>query len=195
MTRRSVPTDVTTEDPHGLLGKNYLQVPMMVWVPVKKNGGGFDGDVFLLVAADARHYVFAATEEVKRNFPGYFGKPTEGKGIIQTALDNGIKEVSVNTLEDKDAYTHEAPHKLERKEDFAAAIRALKNGKKVAREGWNGKGMYVFLHTPDMSMRTTDTLGLSVSPCIVMKTAQGDLQPGWFASQADMLAEDWVEVK
>ena len=64
--------------------------------------------------------------------------------------------------------------------DFGQAIAALKAGKFVQRAGWNGKGMYVYLITL-----------AGCDPCIVMFTAQKTYQPGWLASQADMLAEDW----
>lgn len=64
---------------------------------------------------------------------------------------------------------------------FGAAIEQMKAGERVAREGWNGKGMYLFVET--FPERET---------CITMFTAQGRRQPGWLASQADMLAEDWT---
>lgn len=66
--------------------------------------------------------------------------------------------------------------------DFGWAIRQLKDGRKVARRGWNGKGMYLYL-------RATPANG--DEPYIVMFTAQRKVQPGWLASQADMLGEDW----
>ena len=68
---------------------------------------------------------------------------------------------------------------------FGQAISKLKEGKRVTRPGWNGKGMYLFLNRwerPDAP---------AYEPCIVMRTADGAFQPGWLASQADMLAEDW----
>lgn len=81
---------------------------------------------------------------------------------------------------------------------FGMAIEALKMGKKVARRGWNGKGMYLCLAS-DIEFHTDAEIGperdATVSPCIVMKTARGDFQPGWLASQADMLAEDWTIVE
>ena len=82
---------------------------------------------------------------------------------------------------------------------FGEAIEALKQGGKVARKGWNGKGMYLFLAT-DIELHTEADIGpardgCTVSPCIVMKTAKGDFQPGWLASQADMLGEDWTIVE
>lgn len=68
--------------------------------------------------------------------------------------------------------------------DFQGALTALKNGKRVTREGWNGKGMYLELQTP------TETSKMTL-PYIFMKTAQDDLAP-WLASQTDLLAEDWL---
>ncbi len=66
--------------------------------------------------------------------------------------------------------------------DFGEAIRHLKAspGNMARRHGWNGKGMYIFIEQFN-----------SHQPCITMYTAQGELQPGWLASQADMLSEDW----
>lgn len=64
--------------------------------------------------------------------------------------------------------------------DFGEAIKVLKSGKQVSRSGWNGKGMYLYLET-----------FASFDPCIVMRTATGSFQPGWLASQADILANDW----
>lgn len=82
---------------------------------------------------------------------------------------------------------------------FGQAIEALKQGKKVARRGWNGKGMFLCLAS-DIEFHTKAEIGpargsCTVSPCIVMKTARDDFQPGWLASQADMLEEDWTIVE
>lgn len=70
--------------------------------------------------------------------------------------------------------------------NFGAAIETLKAGGFVAREGWNGKNMWLGLQVPD----THSKMSL---PYIFMCTAQGDLVP-WLASQTDVLAEDWLEV-
>jgi hypothetical protein len=67
--------------------------------------------------------------------------------------------------------------------DFGQALAALKSGKFVARQGWNGKGLWLGLQVPDAHSKMT-------LPYIYMKTAQDDLVP-WLASQTDMLAEDW----
>jgi hypothetical protein len=73
--------------------------------------------------------------------------------------------------------------------NFGEAIQALKDGKRVARAGWNGKNMA--LHLEDWLEGKLDFSGRQYEPCIVMLTAQGKFQPGWLASQADMLADDW----
>ena len=81
--------------------------------------------------------------------------------------------------------------------NFGEAIEALKHGKRVAREGWNGKGMYLLLIKGDavrqaISDRYGDCgEGLPVCDAIYMKTADNKLIP-WLASQTDILAEDWV---
>lgn len=71
---------------------------------------------------------------------------------------------------------------------FGEALAHIKAGERVYREGWNGKGMWLRL----IAFTEVDTAsGLTMAPCIGMRTAQGHMQPGWLASQADMLAEDW----
>jgi hypothetical protein len=75
---------------------------------------------------------------------------------------------------------------------FDEAIKYLKRGMKLARKGWNGKGMYVFVgHGSDL----TNCLSMGGFECIsslCLKTAQNKLCVGWVASQEDMLAEDWT---
>lgn len=66
---------------------------------------------------------------------------------------------------------------------FDKALVELKKGKLIAREGWNGKGMYIYLEELE-----------DYEPFICMHTAAGNEQPGWLASQADLLAEDWFVV-
>jgi len=82
--------------------------------------------------------------------------------------------------------------------DFGDVLKLLKIGKLVARSGWNGKGMYIFLGTNvsyDVPVAIREKMSWPhVLDCIVMRTANGDMCPGWLASQTDMLAEDWQEV-
>lgn len=68
--------------------------------------------------------------------------------------------------------------------NIGSAVAALKVGHKVAREGWNGKGMYLALQRPDEHSKMT-------LPYVYMKTADDKLVP-WLCSQTDLLSEDWV---
>ncbi len=82
---------------------------------------------------------------------------------------------------------------------FGDAIAALKSGKKVAREGWNGKGMFLFLSRniefeTDANLSCLSKTKMKQTASIVMKTAQDEFVVGWLASQSDMLAEDWIIV-
>lgn len=84
---------------------------------------------------------------------------------------------------------------------FGLAIEALKKGKKVARKGWNGKGMYLFLvegkelYNPiKYNHEDVDINKFPPVDVIAMKTVNS-VQVGWLASQTDMLAEDWIVVE
>lgn len=70
---------------------------------------------------------------------------------------------------------------------FGDALSLLKRGTKVARAGWNGKGMWLELQVPDANSKMS-------LPYIYMKTADDKVVP-WLASQSDMLAEDWGVVE
>lgn len=79
--------------------------------------------------------------------------------------------------------------------DFSWALQALKTDYKVCRNGWNGKGMYLFIENPTMLKdRPHDESEFERLPYIMMKTADNFLVP-WLASQTDILAEDWNIVK
>lgn len=85
--------------------------------------------------------------------------------------------------------------------DFSDALRLVKSGKRVARSGWNGKGMFVFL-VPGSTFKVNRAPLLGIYPegteikyggHIDMRTADGSIVP-WLASQTDLLADDWAEV-
>lgn len=77
---------------------------------------------------------------------------------------------------------------------FGLAIEALKKGMRVGRAGWNGKGMWLGLHTEGGSfVREECGTEITYADYIVMKTADNKLVP-WLASQTDMLAEDWAVI-
>lgn len=79
---------------------------------------------------------------------------------------------------------------------FGQALEELKVGNRVARSGWNGRGMWLAVvsaydYNPDAGKGTAYALGLTKLPWIGMKTADNKFVP-WLASQTDMLAEDWL---
>lgn len=84
--------------------------------------------------------------------------------------------------------------------DFGIAIRKLKEGKKVARKGWNGSGMFVY-YVPAASYpverNNLETMGghfendmVPYREYLALKTAQGDVAT-WAPSVSDALATDW----
>lgn len=73
---------------------------------------------------------------------------------------------------------------------FSAALVDLKNGHKVARTGWNGKGLWLELQRPDAHSKMTLPYIFMSYPADAINTP-GARVP-WLASQTDMLAEDWV---
>lgn len=91
--------------------------------------------------------------------------------------------------------------------DFGGAIRALKEGKKVTRVGWNGRNMFLWLKPaatiksswckdPMLKALADENGGeLSALGTICMFTAKKQVLTGWLASQTDMLEEDWYELK
>lgn len=98
--------------------------------------------------------------------------------------------------------------------NFGQALDYLKQGEKVARVGWNGKGMFIYLvngtnvnyenlrneaakHLSEEGSHALGNAGLrvTINAHIDMKAADGSVVVGWLASQTDMLAEDWEVVR
>lgn len=92
---------------------------------------------------------------------------------------------------------------------FGQALEELKKGNKVARSGWNGKGMFIYLvggsfvSFDELRNEAANHLNKSnisyddvcINAHIDMKAADGNIVVGWLASQTDMLAEDWEVVE
>lgn len=86
---------------------------------------------------------------------------------------------------------------------FGWALDELKRGKRVRRQGWNGKGMYLWLlpaamvkaewcREPHLKAMAEDNGGeIECLGSIRMMTADKKILTGWLASQTDMLSEDW----
>ena len=67
--------------------------------------------------------------------------------------------------------------------DIGWAVKHLRTGYRLARQGWNGKNMYIELQVPDENSKMS-------LPYVYMRTATGDLVP-WMCSQSDLMATDW----
>lgn len=91
---------------------------------------------------------------------------------------------------------------------FSEALENIKSGNPVLRQGWNGKGMSIFLKKgsrPIDMCESHEYFGVPADlfekgdagtvvrmPCVCMKAANGEIVEGWLASQTDMLAKDWI---
>ncbi|MGP5531214.1 DUF2829 domain-containing protein [Psychrobacter celer] len=84
--------------------------------------------------------------------------------------------------------------------DFGTALHLLKRGKKLARKGWNGNGMFVYYvpaNSYPVSRNNLGTMGglfpddmVPYREYLALKTAQNDVST-WVPSVSDALAEDW----
>jgi hypothetical protein len=81
---------------------------------------------------------------------------------------------------------------VERGMNFGQALALLKSGFKVARTGWNGKGLWLEIQRPDDNSKMTLPY-IFMSYPVDAKTTPGARVP-WLASQTDILADDWEEV-
>lgn len=91
--------------------------------------------------------------------------------------------------------------------NFSDALNAIKEGKRLARAGWNGKGMWIALqpgsvispeHARGGAAKGRAEEGASeivILPHIDMRAADGSIVVGWLASQSDILADDWGVVE
>jgi len=86
--------------------------------------------------------------------------------------------------------------------DFSAALHQLREGRRLTRLGWNGRGQYVVLQKgyPDgipINANTAEAIALPADtilvflPYFMIHTVNGSFVP-WVASQMDLLADDWV---
>lgn len=92
--------------------------------------------------------------------------------------------------------------------NFGQAIEALKDGKRIAREGWNGKGLFVFMQVPaeigfdiipkmqSLPQSVKDEFirrkgAISYSNQMALVNPNNSIN-GWAPSSSDTLAEDWV---
>lgn len=117
--------------------------------------------------------------------------------VVRTREGNFIAVTNVLFEEDYEAYPPASRNGM----DWSNALLLIKDGERVARSGWNGKDMFIFL-VPGSRFQVNRKPLLGIYPegtwvdyhgHIDMRTANGQIVP-WLASQTDQLAEDWVLV-
>lgn len=83
--------------------------------------------------------------------------------------------------------------------NFGGALEALKNGKRVARVGWNGKNQYIELaHNISYTNSSCEVVNAehnAIGNKAIAFVGTSGVQLGWLASQSDMLADDWYVVE
>lgn len=121
---------------------------------------------------------------------------------------NGLGEEVQNLLHTQYIVAASEENQLHEGEEgsFGQAIESLKFGKFVARKGWNGKGMFLWLkpfsmvkaewcHDPKLKDIIEKNGGqMKAVGTICMKTADDKILTGWMASQTDVLSNDWILV-
>lgn len=129
-----------------------------------------------------------------RGWPIPYGEDQNTEGYLVKYQPDGYESWGP-----KDVF--EAAYRQTNGMNFGLAIEAAKMGHKIARQGWNGKGMWVVYRTgyPDgipANKNTADAVGIpegalfKVRPYLQMKCVDGSFQM-WLASQSDILEDDW----
>lgn len=113
------------------------------------------------------------------------------KGIYEATIELDVNKILMSFKNDKLVIKEKASIGF----DFGEAIRYLKCGRKVQREGWNGKNQYIELANNISYKNANDEIINAEHDAIGNKAiafvGTSGVQLGWLASQADMLAEDW----
>jgi len=180
-----------------------------------ENGGG---QVYIISLGGKGENIMTRKEELLK---AYTEQGTDAKSItLMISMPTGETEIITNpNVAEKIAYIektydddliHSGCKKIIITEygftfktegmDFGSALLNLKEGHRLARGGWNGKGMFLY-YVPASSYPPAtkiariafDGKDVPYGAYIAMKTAQGNVIP-WLASQTDMLAEDWVVI-
>lgn len=157
--------------------------------------------------------IVQAEPQERDNKPGYLVRYADGyvswspKAVFDEAYrEIGILEAAIvprsqaeaPAVEEADACTFTATACG----PFGFALNMLRHGCKVARDGWNGKGMFLYLvPSSEFVVNRPPLLGIYPEGTKVhyrahidMVTADGSCVP-WLASQTDLLAEDWYIVE
>lgn len=103
---------------------------------------------------------------------------TSANGAIQKGMAVKYEDGYISWSPDEAFKAYQASGNL----SFGHAVYLLKKGQRVARSGWNGKGMFLYF--------VPENEDVHYGAYIAIKTAQGNVVP-WLASQTDVLADDW----
>lgn len=150
------------------------------------------------VAKDLPEDVLADLKELSR-LQAYVHRCLMENKIIDTGKIKRINELVAKHYYNGEAHEQTKDAAKPETFDFGEAIRRVKKGTHVARKGWNGKDQYIALGTV-FSATLKDGTGIVPAhedignEAIVFFGTRGQ-QIGWLASQSDMVAEDWYEVK
>lgn len=130
----------------------------------------------------------------KRGYKNYFNKPHE---LGEDKIDGYLIEYPADghpnhpwhkgyiSWSPKEVF--EAEYQSTSAMNFGHALTELKESRKIAREGWNGKGLWIELQQPDVNSEMTH-------PYAFLNYSDGNKVP-WVPSQTDMLANDWAVVE
>lgn len=109
---------------------------------------------------------------------------------------NSCKEVVLVEEPKGNRFFQIVPSTTDTKVGFDKVIKAIKNGKKAKRKGWNGKEQYIELATnvsyKNTNGETVNADHAEATNCAIAFVGTSGVQLGWLASQADMLANDWI---
>lgn len=158
-------------------------------------------------------------EEIKVQFDNYIGTKSVNGSPLTKAKYCKLRgwPVPVNEDPDEEGYLVEYPHSTPNNEQFCGyitwspkipfedayrdvtkgcafghAVELMKLGFKMARKGWNGKGMYITLVSGDNWAMDKHENTICEKCCwLGVKTVDNQFMP-WVPSQSDVLAEDWV---
>lgn len=136
-------------------------------------------------------------QDVKDKYPKYFGEDLVNKNNdFNRNLFDVYRDVLSKEEEEEKEEKEEVKQDIVKYIDFSAALKSLKLGEKLARKGWNGKGMYVKLVKPINSKNTlsTEFNMPKYNPYFTIKNVDDSISV-WVPSVGDTLAEDWYIVK
>lgn len=152
------------------------------------------------LATGPEDHCFTAPEEVSSALQEAIQQTTSALGLqgFYLGYDVATRSISLIKPGNWEPLVPPPPKPAPSGLSFSVALDAIKGGHRVARTGWNGKGMFIY-HVPANRYKVTSIAAkaffgaeamVPYGAYVAMKTADGTVVP-WPCSQTDMLAEDW----